>query len=43
MNVNEDTVKSLGSFLIERQEADIVAYPRKKNERDGRRSAADVL
>ena len=30
MNVNEDTVKSLGSFLIERQEADIVAILAKK-------------
>ena len=30
MNVNEDTVKSLGSFLIERQEADIVAILEKK-------------
>lgn len=30
MNVNENTVKSLGSFLIERQEADIVAILARK-------------
>ena len=30
MNVNENTVKRLGSFLIERQEADIVAVLARK-------------
>ncbi|OUO89793.1 hypothetical protein B5F40_09725 [Gordonibacter sp. An230] len=30
MNVSENAVKSLGSFLIERQEADIVAILAKK-------------